>query len=97
MKKEKRKFTKEFRAEAVKMALAGDRSMKEVADSLGIEGWHLSAWKKEYLESTGTKGSHGISRTEEQQRILQLEKENADLRMENSILKKATAIFSRQK
>jgi transposase len=93
MKKEKRKFKKEFKAEAVKMVLAGDRSMTEIADSLGIEVWHLSSWKKEYLATTGSKGAQA----EEDRRIRDLEKEIADLKMENAILKKATGIFSRQK
>ncbi len=43
MAKEKRKFSKEFRVEAVKLALVGDRSMKEIADELGIEIWQIPA------------------------------------------------------
>lgn len=96
MAKEKRKFSKEFREEAVKLALVGDRSMKEIADSLGIEIWHLSSWKSEYLKTKGTTFKQ-TRRSPEEDRIVQLEREIADLKMENAILKKATAIFSRLK
>jgi len=96
MGKEKRKFNKDFKEEAVKLVLTGDRPMKEIAHSLGIEIWHLSSWKREYLESKGA-AFKVRRRSPEEERVLALEKENADLRMENAILKKATAIFSRQK
>ena len=96
MGKEKRKFSQEFKEAAVKQVLAGDRSMKEIADSLGIEIWHLSSWKAEHLKSNGT-AFKGSRRSPEEERILRIEKEVADLKMENAILKKATAIFSRLK
>lgn len=96
MAKEKRKFSKELREEAVKLALVGDRSMKEIADSLGIEIWHLSSWKSEYLKTNGTMFKQ-TRRSPEEDRIVQLEREIADLKMENAISKKATAIFSRLK
>jgi len=96
MENEKRKFSNEFKAEAVKLVLSGDRSMKEVADSLGIEVYHLSSWKSKHLSSSGRAFTQS-KRSPEEDRILKLEKENADLKMENAILKKATAIFSRQK
>jgi transposase len=96
MAREKRTFSKEFKEEAVKLALAGDRSLKEIAESLGIKIWHLSGWKMEYLKSKGTVFKQG-QRSPEEEKIARLERDIADLRMENAILKKATAIFSRQK
>jgi len=96
MGKEKRTFSKEFREEAVKMVLAGDRSMTEIAKSLGVEIWHLSSWKSEHLKEQGSSGK-STKRTPEQEEIFQLKKRIADLEMDNAILKKATAIFSRQK
>ena len=50
---EKRKFTKEFKEEAVKLALVGDRTKTDIAKSLGVEVWHISSWVKEYLKSQG--------------------------------------------
>jgi len=50
---EKRKFTEEFRNEAARLALQGDRTLKEVADSLGIKGWHLTPWIKKYVKEHG--------------------------------------------
>ena len=38
--------TREFRIEAVKLALQGDRTMQEVADNLEINISNLRRWKK---------------------------------------------------
>ena len=95
MSKSRRKFTKEFKEEAVKYALNSSKTIQEIADSLGIHYNLLSRWKREYLESKEKAfPGHGNPRDEE---LYRLKKEIADLKMENEILKKATVIFSREK
>ena len=48
-KKNRTFHTREFKIEAVKLALQGDRTMQEVADNLGINISNLRRWKKAYL------------------------------------------------
>jgi transposase len=53
-------------------------------------------WMKQYMAEL--KGQAGIGKplTSEQQRIRQLEVENRQLRMDNDVLKKASAFFARE-
>ena len=90
----KRQYTAEFRAEAVKAAMSEDRTIKEVAQSLGISYWTLREWKKEYLESQGEKRPREKMSSDEEVRVLR--KQNAELQMDNAILKKYAAMLSRE-
>lgn len=44
----RQKFTPEFRAEAVELALSSDRSLKDVASPLGINEGTLGNWVRKY-------------------------------------------------
>lgn len=89
---ERRRFTKEFKEDALN--LAGRIGVKAASESLGVSTWSLYHWQKEKAESerNGIKAfpGHGNPRDEE---LARMKKENADLRLENEILKKAAAIF----
>ena len=91
----RRKYTKEFKEEAVRMVTEGDQTVREVANILGIHENQLHAWRRQYREDP--KGSFpGIGkqgRAEEE--VKRLEKENRELKLERAILKKALAIFSK--
>lgn len=89
----KRQYPADFRAEAVKAAMSEDRTIKEVAQSLGISYWTLREWKKEFLESQGERKPREKMSPEEEIRALR--KQNADLQMDNAILKKYAAMLSR--
>jgi len=95
MKDSRRIFTKEFKKEAVELYLNGDRSMQEVADGLGIKIYHISNWKKEYLADKEKAFPGKGNRKDKDDEIYQLKKEIADIKMENEILKKSIAIFSK--
>ena len=90
----KRQYTAEFREEAVKAALSEDRTIKEVAQSLGISYWTLREWKKEFLGSQGEAKSKEKVSPEEENRMLR--KQNTELQMDNAILKKYAAMLSRE-
>jgi len=94
---ERRKFDKEFKESAVKMVLKGDRTMTEIAESLGLKVWHLSLWTREFIKKDGNAFPGNGRRSPADEENDRLRKENARLKMENEILKKATAIFSRLK
>ena len=97
MKKKRRRFSKEFKEEAVKLYLNSEKTMQEVAESLGVEQYHIKDWKREY-EKKNEKAfpGHG-NRHDKNDELYKLQKELADIKLENEILKKAMAIFSREK
>jgi transposase len=92
---EKRKrYTKEFKIEAVRLLERSGRSQAEIAEELGMSESSMSRWKKEYGEDGEVAfPGHGNLKPEEE-RIRQLERENEILRQERDILKKAVTIFS---
>jgi transposase len=89
----RRRFNRQFKIDAVNLLKTSGKMHKEVAADLGIPRDALSRWKRE-LEDTEVSAfpGHGNPRDEE---LARLRKENAELKMERDILKKAMAIFSR--
>lgn len=93
----RRKFTKEFKQEAVKLVTEQGYEVKEAADSLGIRDNMLSRWKKELSgeEPNQMSGSRKEKENPEEE-LRRLREENRRLRMEREILKKATAFFAKE-
>lgn len=91
----RRKFDKEFKKEAVKLALSRGGPTRVVAESLGVRENILSRWIREYRrDSDQAFPGNGRLRPDDEA-LRQLQKENADLKIENAILKKVAAIFSK--
>lgn len=92
-KRERRVFTDEFKQQMVQLYENG----KPRADIL--KGYDLSATAFDrWVKQSRTTGSFKESdnRTDEQNELLQLRKENQRLKMENDILKQAALIFGRK-
>lgn len=88
----RRTYDRQFKIDAVKLLKESGKTASEIADDLGIKSDLLSRWKKEFANETKKSFTgKGNPRDEE---VARLKKENADLRMERDILKKAMAIFS---
>ena len=88
-----RKFTPEYRAEAVKMVLETSRPIAEVARDLGINEGILGNWVNKH------RVDHPISEEltiDERAKLKELEKEVRELRMERDFLKKAAAFFAKE-
>jgi transposase len=89
----KQEFTAEFKELAVKRVQAGE-SVGSVARDLGLVEQTLRNWvklaKAGKLPAAGTKAV-----TPEQMELSRVRAENARLRMENEILKKAAAYFAK--
>ena len=85
----RRRFTEEFKEEAVQMLLDG-LSASSVAERLGLSRTNcLYRWKQKYLQKAGPPASSLESRVRE------LEAELQRVERERDILKKALAIFGR--
>jgi transposase len=89
----KRKYTPEYRAEAVRLVGIGDRSVSEVARDLGISMQTLWQW----VEQAKVEDARPEElTTTEREELKQLRREVARLREEREILKKATAFFAKE-
>jgi len=96
MGKPRRSFTREFKAEAVKLVTENGRSFAEAAANLGIAESLLRKWKKDLDDQGGQAfpGKGNLPALEEELRRLRAE--NKRLQMERDILKKATVFFARE-
>ena len=95
MSRPRRSFTKEFKVKAVRLLTEGRCSVAQVARDLGIRDTMLGRWKQELAQSpAGAFPGNGQGRADEEE-LRQLRRENARLRMERDILKKAAALFSK--
>ena len=94
--KPRRTYTKEFKVEAVRLALQGDRSQGEVSRELGIPTSCLARWIQKYRddEQSAFPGKGRIRGDAEELR--RLERELRRVQEERDILKKALAIFSKE-
>lgn len=89
-------YEKSFKEEAVK--LSDEIGVKSAAAKLGIPYYTLSGWRnnrKEYGSDTYVGSGHKrMSADSKEQRILALEKENAELKHSNEILQEALGFFA---
>lgn len=95
MSEPRRRFDREFKREAVKLATRGDKPLTHVARDLGISTNVLSRWKRQLTDdpSFAFPGKGHLKPADEELR--KLKKELRDVTEERDILKKALAIFSR--
>jgi transposase len=87
-KRTRRRFTSEFKAQAVKRVLDG-RSLSEVATELGLSTGQLSLWRTEHLTAGSAEAL--AQRKAEEAEMQRLRRENKRLEAENQILRKAAA------
>ena len=95
MGEKRRRFTKEFKEEAVKLSERGDKTIRQVAADLGIHEKELHRWRREYRQAraNGTRFAPGNGQARDEE-LEQLKREVATLRMERDLLKKAAAYFA---
>ena len=91
----RRRFTAEFKADAVKLALESNKTPAEIARDLGVSGKSLREWIKQHEIDQG-KGPAGALTTEEREELRRLRREIREIRMEREILKKAAAFFAKE-
>jgi len=93
MSSSKRTYTKQFKEEAISLWEASEKSASAIEQELGITAGLLSRWRRKQRRQAQTENgrkSDGLT----EQRMRELERENARLRQEREILKKAVAIFA---
>ena len=90
----KQEYTAEFKELAVKRVKAGPLSNWAVAKELGVGDQTLRNWVKAFDDGK-LNGAGAKVVTAEQMELSRVRAENARLKMENEILKKATAYFAK--
>ena len=91
------KYQEQQRERAINLLQEG-KSVSDISKSLGISVNTLCTWRRRY-QLHGDKAFQGpgirLPKNEQQEELRRLKKENADLKMERDILKKALSIFSK--
>lgn len=93
---QRKKYTKEFKLDAISLVKEQGYTRAEAARSLGINDNVLCRWVQEY-ENNNSEAFRGHGkRTAEQEELHRLREENKRLKMEKEILKKAAVFFAQE-
>ena len=94
MRKRRKNYPIEFKERAIELCLNSERTIKSIAEELGICRSLLAHWVRanEDEKAGGLKAFPGKGKARDEE-LARLMKENADLRETNEILKKAMAFF----
>jgi transposase-like protein len=92
-KRARRRFTAEFKAQAVRRVLDGSRGLSEIATELGLSSGQSSTWRAEQL-AAGSAEMLAVRKAEETE-TQRLKREVKRLEEENLILRKAAAVFAK--
>ena len=95
MSKARRRYSAEFKIEAVRQVVEGGRSLTRVARELGIDRAMLRRWKHQ-LEGVSGEAFPGQGRGADADELERLRGEVARLREERDFLKKAAAFFAKE-
>lgn len=89
MAQSRRRFSEEFKREAVRMAYGTERTVAEVARELDVRAEQIRRWRKrfEHQDALG-------SEPDPAEEVKRLRRELARVKQDRAILKKALAIFS---
>ena len=91
----RRKFTKEYKEQAVLLTRSGTRNVRDVAQELGISETLLWRWRSEYERMKGVHLPDGtVIDAATLEDVKRLRARVADLEEERDILKKAAAYFA---
>ena len=93
MPEQRRRFSAQFKAEAVQMVIETGKPIAEVARDLGIHDGTLGNWVNAYRRAHPEPDQP--MNPVERARVQELEDEIRRLRMENEFLKRAAAFFAR--
>ena len=89
-----RKYSKEFKLQAAWLVAEQGYSYPRATDKLGVSSWSIRNWVQKFRQ-TGDLPDKGETEPGADE-LRDLRKENARLKMENDILKKAAAYFAKE-
>jgi len=97
MREERKKYTKEFKEEAIRLAETSGKTISSVARDLDINDGLLRRWRLDAMKDGEAcfPGNGRQALTPEEEEIKRLKRELEIIKEERDILKKAVAIFSK--
>ena len=95
MPRKRREFSKEYKAEVVKLIQDSGKSVGQVCRELDLTETSVRKWVAQSEVDAG-RGPSGTLTSEEREELRRLRREKTQLRMEREILKKATAFFAKE-
>ena len=90
----RKKYTQEYKDEAVELVISSGRPIAEIARNLGINEGTLANWVN-MAKKSGKLKEKPLG-TDERAELRELREENRRLRMERDFLKKAAAWFAKE-
>jgi transposase len=89
----RKKYTEEFKREAVRLLESrGERTISDVAESIGVGENQLHAWRKQHGAAAAVARKERGGETPEEE-LKRLRRELAQTRQERDLLKKSIAFF----
>jgi transposase len=93
--RKRRKFSAEFKAEAVALCRLGDRSITKVAEDLDLSASIMHDWVRR-ATTDAVADPQGPLTSGEREELHRLRRDNKRLELEREILKKAAAFFAKE-
>ena len=90
-------YSAEFKEEAVRLLESSGKSGREIEDDLGIGRGQIYRWRQQLADGNSKIRPFPGTGNPRDEELARLKRENAILREERDILRKAVAIFSRPK
>ncbi len=94
--KKRPSFTKEFKAEAARLARSGNKPVAEVADDIGVSETALRRWMRQAEIDEGN-GPAGALTTAEREEYTRMRRDLRQVKMERDFLKKAAAFVCHER
>jgi transposase len=92
LKRKRRRYTEDFKREAVALVTEQGYSVAEAARSLDVGENQIRRWRQKFEQES----AQGELSSTEREELERLRKEIRQLRMEKEILKKASAYFAKE-
>lgn len=92
-KRTRRRFTDEFKRNAVELVRTTGKPIAQVARDLGVTETSLGRWVAQDRVDRGER--EGLT-SQDQARLAELERENAELRVERDLLKRTVAFWVKE-
>ena len=94
--KQRRRYTTEFKKDAIDLVIKNEYSCNDAARRLGIGSSMLARWLRESRDDESALEAGQPTTKQLKDEIRQLKAENKRLEMEREILKKAAAFFAKE-
>lgn len=95
MAEQRRKFSREFKLEAVRRVTEGRETAAEIARALGIQPNMLYGWVRQFKSEADEAFRGNGKLTAQDEELRRLRRENAELREERDFLKKTATWFAK--